>query len=53
MKWICRTWTQIVHGWTSEFDRFETREEAEEFGRIHKSLIGYEDLERDYEVYKA
>lgn len=53
MKWICRTWTQTVHGWTSEMDRFETKEEAEEYGRLMDSLIREDDLKRDFEVYEA
>lgn len=53
-KWICRTWTETsLNGWCSEFDIFETEEEANEFGRIHLKFIRIEDLAREYEVYKA
>ena len=50
--WICRCWTQTVHGWTSDFATFDTREDAEEHGRIHNSLIQRDDLAREFEVYK-
>lgn len=52
--WICRTWTETIHGWTSEFDRFDTEEEAREFGQIHNRMINADagELAREYEVYK-
>lgn len=51
--WICRTWTNTVeNGWTSEFDRFDTEQEAEEYGRIHNKLIKRDELAREYEIYK-
>ena len=50
--WICRTWTETIHGWTSEFDRFDTEEGAREFGQIHNRLIKSDEKAREYEVYK-
>lgn len=51
--WICRTWTETaLNGWQSEFDRFDTEEEAISFGQFHNSLIKDDELSREYEVYK-
>lgn len=51
--WICRTWIEtVLNGWVSEIDRFDTREEAEDFGRSHNKNIKYDELSRDFEVYK-
>lgn len=51
--WICRTWTETSeNGWTSQFDRFDTEEEAREFGYAHNRNIGYSELAREFEVYK-
>lgn len=52
-EWICRTWTETADGWTSEFDRFETKEEAVEFGEAHKRHLNSDEKARDYEVYTA
>lgn len=50
--WMCRTWIETtMNGWVSEFDRFETEEEAEKHGEIHMSLIKHDEKARDYEVY--
>lgn len=51
--WICRTWMQTPeNGWCSEFDRFDSREEAEEHGKWHVDNINEEEMARDYEVYQ-
>lgn len=50
--WICRTWTQRPDGFTSEFDRFETKEQAEEHGKIFVSLKLHHEISRDFEVYE-
>lgn len=50
--WICRQWIETEHGWTSDFDRFETEEEAREHGQIFVSLVHASELAREYEVYK-
>lgn len=51
--WICREWTRTaLNGWTSEFGTWETKEEAEEMGRIHVSLLRMDEEERDFEVYQ-
>lgn len=52
--WICRTWTcrNEVGGWFSEFDSFETLQEAEAFGELHMRLMREDDLGRDYEIYR-
>ena len=47
-------WTQTSqNGWTSDFETFQTREEAEAMGRTHNSLLERDELAREYEVYKA
>lgn len=52
--WICRTWTETaLNGWTSEFDRFDTEEEAYIFGEMHNNMIHEDELDRTYEVYAA
>ena len=51
--WICRTWIETSeNGWTSEFDRFDTEEEAREHGYTHNRLIKQDELSREFEVYK-
>lgn len=51
--WICRTWIETVgNGWTSEFDRFDTEEEAREFGYNHIKRIRLDDVSREFEIYK-
>lgn len=52
MKWICRSWKcSSSHEWTSEFDRFNTKEEAIEHGRMFVRLMRYGETARDFEVY--
>lgn len=51
--WICRTWTETSNGWISEFDRFDTEEQAREHGRIMMSMPFKDgELGRTFEVYK-
>ena len=52
MSWICREWTKTEEGWTSDFETFDSQHEANECGKIHISLKKYDEIERDYEVYK-
>lgn len=49
--WICRAWTKEPDGWVSEFDSFETEEEANEHGEIFMRVMKDDGLEHDYEVY--
>lgn len=51
-NWICRTWTETsLDGWMSGFHRFETEEDANEFGQVHLDNIHAGELSREYEVY--
>lgn len=51
--WICRTWRETSeNGWTSQFDRFDTEEEAREFGQTFCRMINSDELSREYEIYK-
>ena len=50
--WICRQWTETEHGWTSDFDRFSTEEEARNHGEIFVRNIRTDELAREFEVYK-
>ena len=51
-KWICRMWTKTaINGWVSDFESFNTRDEAVKMGEMHNSLLKRDELERDYEVY--
>ena len=51
--WICRAWIETKeNGWTSDFYRFATKEEAEEFGIMHLEMIDYDEENRSYEVYE-
>lgn len=51
--WICRCWTETsLEGWTSEFESFDTEEEAIEYGKHHNAMLGRYELARDFEVYK-
>lgn len=53
-NWICRAWTQTsLEGWTSEIERFETEEDANEFGQFHLENIHDDELAREYEVYRG
>lgn len=46
-------WTKTaINGWVSDFESFNTRDEAVRMGEIHNSLLKRDELERDYEVYK-
>lgn len=51
-KWICRTWIEDINGFTSEFDRFETSADANDFGEYHVNNIRRDEKSRFYEVYK-
>ena len=54
-SWICRTWSKDrIQGWQSQFERFDTKEEAEAYGKMHVEMFeeGFDELERDYEVYR-
>lgn len=51
--WICRTWTETsLDGWTSEFESFETEQEAIDHGRNHNKGIKEDELSREFEIYK-
>lgn len=51
--WICRTWIETSeNGWTSEFEHFDTEEEAMKHGGVHVSLMKNDELTREYEIYK-
>lgn len=50
--WICRTWTQRPDEFTNMLYRFETKEEAEEFGKNFVSLKLHHEISREYEVYE-
>lgn len=50
--WICRTWIETYSGWLSEFERFDTEEEANDFGISHNRNIRCGELARDFEIYK-
>ena len=50
--WICETLTQRPDELTSELNRFETKEEAEEFGKNFVSLKLHHEISRDYAVYE-
>lgn len=52
--WICRTWTETsLEGWTSEIERFDTEEEADEHGMKHLRGLLQDELSREFEVYKS
>lgn len=52
MNWVCRMWTETTeNGWVSDFETFPSEAEAKEMGRIHLSLLGMDELSREYEVY--
>ena len=52
--WICRTWTETsLNGWVSEFDRFDTEDEANKHGQAMMRLPFKDgELSREFEVYK-
>ena len=51
--WCCRTWTWTkLNGWTSEFARLDSEEDAEIYGKLHLKLRSTGEL-RDYEVIKT
>lgn len=50
MAYICRTWTRTADGWTSEFDRFDTEQEAREHGEMCVKFPKFEALETTFEV---
>lgn len=52
-EYICRTWKQIHGEWTSGFDSFPTREEAEQHGATFCLLINEGEDVREFEVYQA
>jgi hypothetical protein len=51
---ICRTWIETsLEGWTSELERFDTEEEANEHGMKHNRGLLQDELSRESEVYKS
>lgn len=52
--WICRVWTETISkGFIYDIARFNTEQEADQHGRAMMRLpFGYDELSREYEVYK-
>lgn len=51
--WVCRCWTETsLEGWTSEFETFDTEQEAIDCGINHNRMLGGDELSREFEVYK-
>ena len=49
--YYCRTWVRTsLNGWVSEIERFDTEQDAIEYGERHVRLIRLDELERDFEV---
>ena len=51
-SYICRTWTKTAaDGWTSEFSRFATKDEAFTHGRVFVDNLSFDEEARSFEVY--
>ena len=52
-EWVCRCWKFVAgEGWTSEFEVFDTKEEAIQFGNLFMALTTFDECNRDFSIYR-
>lgn len=49
--WVCRLWRNKPWGWESRFEKFETKEEAEDCGEWYVNTEWNDGEKREYYVY--
>ena len=50
--WICRTWIRTRTHWVSDYERFKSIEQAQAYAKVFVNLIGEDELDRDFEIYR-